>query len=269
MDDRKKILELYSQNVSKGDPFSEEFIKRSDNIYNDALDARNLAEESLAHQILKNTGVKIPDARDSISKKEDFIQRVMGEFYPETNHNLKIVKPDGLTRGTYLDNNIELADNKNIRELLSDAAHEYSHGYDDKVLGYYSKKLDPYKTFRELKAKGINPNELDPTHLYEMIADKHHAKIAAGIRDGSFGLGALKSMMKNGTFKAIPIIGPAIGAGLATMAGEANAATSGLPILGEAESAGPVKGTPEYDIENPNLSYEARKQALERLRNGK
>jgi hypothetical protein len=63
---------------------------------------------------------------------------------------------------------------------------------------------------------------------------------------------------------AIPLIGPAIGAGLAAMSGEANAA-SAIPILGEADSLGPEQGSEDYAIENPQANQELRRKALESL----
>lgn len=67
-------------------------------------------------------------------------------------------------------------------------------------------------------------------------------------------------------YRSIPLIGPAIGAGIAAMSGDANAA-SGLPILGEAESLGPEQGSTDWEIENPQANPELRRKALEALRN--
>jgi hypothetical protein len=38
-----------------------------------------------------------------------------------------------------------------------------------------------------------------------------------------------------------------------------------MPILGEADSLGPEKGSEDYEIENPQRNPEARKAALESL----
>lgn len=66
-------------------------------------------------------------------------------------------------------------------------------------------------------------------------------------------------------YRALPFIGPAIGAGLAAMSGEANAASS-LPVLGEADNLGPEQGSEDWEIENPQQNPELRRQALEKLR---
>jgi hypothetical protein len=74
----------------------------------------------------------------------------------------------------------------------------------------------------------------------------------------------LNNLKKPTIYRSIPLVGPAIGAGLAAMSGEANAA-SALPILGEADSLGPEKGSEDYSIENPQASPELRRKALESL----
>jgi hypothetical protein len=77
-------------------------------------------------------------------------------------------------------------------------------------------------------------------------------------------LDKMDSMTKPRIYRSIPLIGPAIGAGLAAMSGEANAA-SALPILGEADSLGPEQGSEDYEIENPHRNPAARRAALESL----
>jgi uncharacterized FlaG/YvyC family protein len=74
----------------------------------------------------------------------------------------------------------------------------------------------------------------------------------------------LNNLKKPTIYRSIPLIGPAIGAGVAAMSGEANAA-SAMPILGEADSLGPEKGSEDYAIENPQASPELRRKALESL----
>ncbi len=74
----------------------------------------------------------------------------------------------------------------------------------------------------------------------------------------------MDALTKPRIYRSIPLIGTAIGAGLAAMSGEANAA-SALPILGEADSLGPEQGMEDYEIENPQATPELRRKALERL----
>ncbi len=74
----------------------------------------------------------------------------------------------------------------------------------------------------------------------------------------------IDALTKPRIYRSIPLIGPAIGAGLAAMSGEANAA-SAMPILGEADSLGPEQGSEDYEIENPQRNPAARRAALESL----
>lgn len=75
-----------------------------------------------------------------------------------------------------------------------------------------------------------------------------------------------KNFLNPKIYRSIPLIGPAIGAGIAAMSGDANAA-SGLPVLGEAESLGPEQGSEDWEIENPQASPAARRAALQKLLN--
>lgn len=110
-------------------------------------------------------------------------------------------------------------------------------------------------------------SEYDPIKAESIRSQGHHATRtdipedighyeARNIKRLSKGLGLLG--------KAIPLIGPAIGAGLAAMSGDANA-TSALPILGEAESLGPEKGSADWEIENPQRNPAARRAALQSI----
>lgn len=64
--------------------------------------------------------------------------------------------------------------------------------------------------------------------------------------------------------RGIPLVGTALGAGLAAISGDANAA-SALPVLGEADSLGPEQGSEDYEIENPQRNPAARRAALESI----
>lgn len=81
--------------------------------------------------------------------------------------------------------------------------------------------------------------------------------------EGTFGDTLRKNIPKYASkVKAIPLVGPALGAAAALATGEANAA-SVLPILGEAESLAP--SAEDAIIENPQASPAARRAALEKL----
>lgn len=155
-----------------------------------------------------------------------------------------------------------MAKNRDPEKLLADVLHEGGHGYDDiKKLTTPDMTEDFNKELRKLKASGVDLKNADPAQVYELMAKKHHAQIPK-LREGTYGLGALKSYLKSGTFKALPIVGPAIGAAAALSSEDASAA---IPVLSEAEALGPVKGMEDYEIENPQANPELRKAALQKL----
>lgn len=264
---RKKALEDFSKDVERGIPLAEDYVGKTGDIYDDALRARNLSEEALAQKVLQDTGIPIPDKTAPISRKEDFLNRILQERYPEIKKPIKLESMDGAA-GLFKDGNIILNKDtlsiKSPEKLTSDVLHEGAHAYDKiKKITPEISQDDFNKELRKLKASGFDLKNADPAQVYELIAQKHHAQIP-NLREGTFGLGALKSYLKSGTFKALPIIGTGLGAGLALLSGEANAA-SALPILGEAGDLGPQKGSVDYEIENPQANPEARRKALESL----
>lgn len=264
---RKQALERFAKDVEKGIPLAEDYVGKTDNPLIDALRARNLSEETLAQKVLQNTGIPIPDKTSSMSKKEDFLNRILQERYPEFEPGVKFEQMDDAV-GKYKDGKIllnkDLAKTRGIEKLTSDVLHEGAHKYDEaeNIVPLVSSD-DFNKELRKLKASGFDLKNADPAQVYEMMAKQHHAKIP-NLREGTFGLGALKSYLKSGTFKGIPLVGTALGAGLAALSGEANAA-SALPVLGEASDVGPEKGSEDWDIENPQKNPAARKAALQKL----
>ena len=264
---RKKVLEDYAKDVEKGLPFTDGYIKKSSDIYDNALSARNLAEEALAQKVLDNTGIPIPDKTSSLSKKEDFLNQLLNQQYPELKQNVQFKDMDGALGkfdGGKIYLNKELAKSRDIQKMTSDVFHEGGHAYDEfKKIVPDIQVEDFNKELRKLKASGFDLKNADPAQVYELIAKNHHAQIP-NLRNGTYGLGALKSYLKSGTFKAIPLVGTALGAGLALASGEANAA-SALPILGEASDLGPEQGSEDWEIENPQRNQAARRAALEKL----
>lgn len=140
------------------------------------------------------------------------------------------------------------------------------------------KELNAY--FKEFDKKGLNDADLHRANIgldvegkakaidvapfyYDRIenADKLNAGLAR-TRDTFFD--KMDALKKPRIYRSIPLIGPAIGAGIAAMSGEANAA-SAMPILGEADSLGPEQGSEDYEIENPQRNPAARRAALESM----
>lgn len=111
-------------------------------------------------------------------------------------------------------------------------------------------------------------NEPEIYKIWDNLKQKYGNKIQeiGTTAEGKPRLGFTEKLqyLGGGKFKSIPLIGPAIGAGIAAMSGEANAA-SALPILGEADSLGPEQGSEDWEIENPQRNPELRRKALDSI----
>jgi hypothetical protein len=274
VDDRRKTLEAFVKQLRSGNANSDDFIDTDKKLLSQALDARNLTEDALANEVLKNTGVPIPNDNAPRLKKEDFLNRIVKERYPEFEPDLKYNRFLENDLGVYnpTDGGILINDKKgNILSQVGTSLHEAGHKYDDKVVGF-----DGTETFK----KTITPSELpsgkslkdlDSMQLNELIHKGHHARLP-DLRNGdAYGLGALKSYLKSGKFKqmagAVPVVGSAVAAGAALMSPDASAAVGDALVPGGLESLGPSED--DAAIENPQATPELRRQALERLKNGR
>lgn len=263
---RKKVLEYFAKDVERGLPLAEDYVGKTGNVYVDALRARDLAEDALAQKVLDNTGIPIPDTKAPMFKKEDFLNQILQERYPEIKNPIEFRDMNGSVgeyEGGKIFLNKNLAKDRDIIKLTSDVLHEGGHGYDDlKKLSLKDKTDDFNKELRKLKASGFDLKNADPAQIYELIAKRHHAQIPS-LREGTYGLGALKSLAKNGTFKAIPIIGTAAAGAAALSSPDASAAAMDMAIPGGLESLGP--SVEDAAIENPQTNPELRKAALQKL----
>lgn len=279
---RLKALEDYAKDVEQGLPFAEDYITKDSNIERNALKARSLSEEALAHQVLKNTGVPIPDDTAPASKQADFLSRIFKERYPELEPNVQIYSdeklksifgPQGVS-GYYTPDSqlgkakIVVGESEFKRggpvRAASTLLHEAGHQYDDKILKAATDELN-LETLRKLVREGVDLKNMDPAQVYELYGAKHHAKIP-NLREGTYGLGALKSYLKSGTFKAIPVIGTAAAGAAALSSPDASAAAMDAVIPGGLESLGPSEE--DAAIENPQANPELRRAALQRLMGG-
>lgn len=261
MDDRRKLLEAYVKQLKEGIPFADDYIDKSSDIEENALLARNLSEQALANEVMKNTGIPVPDKTSSLSKKEDFLNRIVKERYPELEPKVRIKDLDG-SLGQYgqgeIDINKWLVGKDNMDSVLGTTLHEAGHQYDDQILKHQGKNLD-LKALRDLRKDGFDLKNADPAQVYEMYSKGHHANIP-NLREGSFGLGALKSYLKSGTFKALPIIGGAATAAAALSSPDASAAVGDALVPGGLESLGPSEE--DAAIENPQRNSKLRQDAL-------
>lgn len=263
MDDRKKMLEAFVQQLKGGNPLSEDYVRtplpefipsepigsrvRTEMaVTKRALQARNLAEDALANEVLKNTGIRIPNDNAPRSKREDFLMRIIKERYPELDDleiNLSMMNDPSVPEGIFnTDSGKIFVKNKpNIIKNTSTALHEAAHKYDyDKLNFDGTDDVTPFNKMKDdLPAKRAI-SDIDPTEAYELMAKGHHAEIPK-LREGSFGLGALKSMLKSGTFKTVAGALPLAGTAAALSSGDVSAAAaelpSEIPVVGQAYDA--------------------------------
>lgn len=229
MQDRKRLLEEYIKQMKEGLPFAEDFIEGSSDIRNNSLLARNLTEEALAHEVLKSTGVPIPDKGVTRLKKEDFLNRIVNEQYPEiTNPNISLGDESSYFKGkTLVDSKGDMIRN------VADSLHETGHKFDTEIMK--SGNSTPLLSEKELAKIGKTKNlkDADPLEVYELMSKGHHASIPQ-VREQSYGLSNLKNALKGNKIRGLglPIVGGLAAAGLS---GDAMAA---IPVLGEAEDVG-------------------------------
>lgn len=276
---KKEALESFAKKLSSGDYSSGDLILPNIALGNQAIAARNISEQTLANEFLKNTGLLVPDKFQSTSKAEDFLNRALKEAYPELTPDVKLMSEKNIPSlsknlGMYSPSKSSIVLNtdkfspKDIRDLLATTFHEGAHQYDDKVLDYkMPKELSQEKSQLNFKkaydvAKELD-RPIDPTEMYDIAAKGHHARIPK-LRDAdSFGIGALKSYLKSGTFKALPIIGTAAAGAAALSSPDVSAAALDMAIPGGVESLGP--SAEDAIIENPQANPAARRAALESL----
>ena len=258
----------------------DDLVPTSKQMRNRAIDSSRLSEGALASQYLKDTGVSVPNIKTaSRSEVESFLNKIKEEAYPELSKSAISVKNDMPDYGSYNFNtkNVDVSKltNPTKESLVGTAFHELGHAYDDSKGLVDSVPMDKITSGKkELlhaldKQGGRGYSKVDASVIEEIMNAGHHAKIP-NLREGTYGMGALKSLLKSKTFKsAVPFIGPAIAGGVTMLdSGDASAATqAALPIVSEADSVGPEAGSLEADVEDPTKSYEQRRKAIETLSN--
>lgn len=233
MERKDQIREFLKRAKTEGDVSGSGIIVPRKTIEKSLLQGRDLAEEALADEVLRNTGVPIPGKGASRSQIENFLQDIAKERYPELGDmDLDLIKDLSKNEGAVASYNPAtdklLMDRERVAKspvkAVADLLHESGHRYDNKILGNNSGKEIDDAAFRAARSEIKSaPNFVEG---YDAVARKakHHAEIPS-LREGSFGLGALKSMLKSGKFKGMaPILakGAAAGAtGLMSLASEA------------------------------------------------
>jgi hypothetical protein len=279
--DKKKALELFTNDLKEyGSTDSGLLIPKRKDLRNSALEARNLAEDALANEVLKSTGVPIPGKGASRSQVENFLQDISKERYPELGDVDLEIGNNLSVEGDYSPKTGKIRlDKEMVRKdpvkAVAGILHENAHKYDDKILNYRGKEIDD-AAFRKVREK--IKGQVDPTDIYETVAKSvgHHAQIPE-LREGSYGLGALKSILKSGRFKSLaPLLGGAAGLAVSGVSEAADTEAMGDAIEQEAfqresdeanRRAKALKTNPEMkaiyeSIDNPDL----KRQALNRIR---
>lgn len=260
--DRKKALEEYVRMVQMGLPLSGEIIGKTKDIEDDALRARNLSETALADQVLKNTGIPVPGKEAPRLKQEDFLNRIIKEQYPEIEPNV-VLEPSDAAGGYHkgkIDINSDMAKIWTPERTVATGFHEAGHQYDDQILGKQGKNLD-LGTLRKAKASGIDLKKMDPTQAYELYAKAHHADIPEMRGGKTFGLGALESYLKKGSFRAAA---PLLTGGAGLLASGASEAADTEEMGGASEQAALLREIDERNRRKKNSESSPEVQAASR-----
>ena len=102
MERKDQIKEFLKRAKSEGDLSGEGILLPRKSLKSSLLQGRDLAEEALAYEVLKNTGVPIPGKGASRSQIENFLQDIAKERYPELGDlDLDLVKGLSADKGAY------------------------------------------------------------------------------------------------------------------------------------------------------------------------
>lgn len=265
---RKEALERYIKDAKSGLLLADEHIDLDpSDLRNNALLGRNLAGDALAHEVLKNTGLSVPDKRASKSQVESFLNKLAADEMRIKDPNIRLGDESAYF---YNDGKILVDKNKDRIRNVSDMLHEGGHKLDDLNQGYRSVDLPTGK-----EASQLLDNAGDSLGNYDKLATQgkkgsHHLLTAD--RPKSFELSNLTRKMK-GLDGIKQIAGPAasLGLGLATALATGDAMAA-VPVLGDSDPVGE-----EDDVLHQERAYqvspagkdatEARKQALKKLSN--
>jgi hypothetical protein len=335
VDDRKKTLELFAQQLSEGLPFAEDFLKGSldNDVANNALITRNLSEDALKRLVdhrMSRRLIEEPSetaiqkmsafiANNPMVQHEDLVRyaleighepnelitRSLGSVLTEKNSlNLNKPLPD-LLNELYSDNPVPghryVVDPNDVvsprgKSVVKDldGGEGVSVGY-RKSNGEAARGNNKFIALKDAKSEAdkmrqtaIGIHELD--HGQDRIIRPnfksrgnvgdlgHHfgpgtsesRNLIREVRDLPVDTNILKEIKKRADappsmfkkLRSVPVVGPAIGLGMAAFTEDSHAA---IPILNEAENLGPEKGSEDWEIENPQASPELRRQALQRL----
>jgi hypothetical protein len=243
------LAAIHFKRLEKADPEKyNQLLERIGNI-------KNGGEDFLQHS--KNIADKYPTAKADFltPEKVDILDRIIREQEPSVSREKHIELLNKYKKALLTD--IEKSPDKMLMQNYM--------GIDYKKIPSITGEALEFEPNREYVTKALE-SEYDPIKAESIRSQGHHATRLDTPDDiGHYEGRNIKRLSKGkGLLSKLPIVGTALGAGLAALSGEANAA-SAMPILGEADSLGPEKGSEDYEIENPQRNPEARKAALESL----
>lgn len=249
----------------------DDLIEMSGDSLENSRQSRDLLEQFIGSEMMKNTSLPVDFKNDKAAKKtlEGLTSQYSDVMSPEWDvYDMGKKTVGGLhTDGTFGANKRYL--NKDVAGQL--IAHEPIHkmvrdsggsSIPDDVMNKF--KLDI------MKEKGISGGldlaKKGALASHEIMQAGHlnpAAKVTPSLRNaiaaatGNFGKLA----------KSIPMVGPALAAGATMLAtGDVSAATqAATPGLNEAENLGPEAGSLESMVEDPTKSYEQRQKAIQEL----
>lgn len=249
----------------------DDLIEMSGDSLENSRQSRDLLEQFIGSEMMKNTSLPVDFKNDKAAKKtlEGLTSQYSDVMSPEWDvYDMGKKTVGGLhTDGTFGANKRYL--NKDVAGQL--IAHEPIHkmvrdsggsSIPDDVMNKF--KLDI------MKEKGISGGldlaKKGAMEAHEIMQAGHlnpAAKVTPSLRNaiaaatGNFGKLA----------KSIPMVGPALAAGATMLAtGDVSAATqAATPGLNEAENLGPEAGSLESMVEDPTKSYEQRQKAIQEL----
>lgn len=212
------------------------YIPKGQGILEEAIDARDLIEDTLGNEILKRTGVPIPSKGATRSEMEKFTQDIMTEqFGPERTRGMQIQIRDNLgSYGQYDPNNQIITLDKELvktdpARAIGTAVHEGPHYFDDiEDPNFKSQPISKRSKLLEAKKKfDVNSNSFD---IYEFLGGDHTRKIPG--RMDTSGLSNLKNALSGKILRGLGPLATGAGAAAALASGDV-AALSGVENVGE------------------------------------
>ena len=236
-DEYTKRLEEVAKRAKKGDFELSDLLGRTSDYVDDSIRYRNLMEDTVGNEYLKNTGISVPNIKNaSRAEIERFTRDLLEENYGN-DLGLKGIELDNKLSGygAYDPNNKKVIINPNKFKTRSaaqntgDALHEFGHVYDDST-GLWKNSINLGEMTKEkieaLKKMGItrdNAHLFDIDDVAEVVSKGHHYELPERLK--SWSRSALENLVNGRRLKQLAIPA-AIGTGMIATSGDASASDS-------------------------------------------